>query len=281
MSRNQLFLIVGAVGIILIGAIAYAVLGPTEEASAPIEAIPIAQEPTNEPEPTPEPEPTATPEPDPTEEPIAEEVEMAEEADTEEPTPEPDPTAEPMAEEVTNGPITYEIVQSESEARFELDEDLRGEPITVIGVTDQVAAQLLLDPNDLSTAQIGVVSINARTLVTDADRRNQAIRNRILLTDQFEFITFEPANLVGLPDSVAEGDSAEFQIEGNLTIRDVTLPVIFDAVVTYTGADRIEGSAASIVLYADYGLVVPDLPFIANVEDELEIYLDFVATPIE
>ena len=44
-----------------------------------------------------------------------------------------------------------------------------------------------MDPSELSTAKIGVVLVNARALVTDNDRRNQAIRNLILNTDSLQF----------------------------------------------------------------------------------------------
>ena len=91
----------------------------------------------------------------------------------------------------------FEIVSAESEARFLINEVLRGDPVTVVGSTDQVAGQLAVDPGDLSSAQSGIIQVNTRTLATDNQFRNRAIKNRILLTDDHEFVTFAPTEVVG------------------------------------------------------------------------------------
>ena len=65
---------------------------------------------------------------------------------------------------------------------FELDEDLRGSRITVVGMTDQVAGEVALDFANLADTQVGTIQINARTLATDNNFRNRAIQNEILQT---------------------------------------------------------------------------------------------------
>ena len=79
---------------------------------------------------------------------------------------------------------TYTIDQASSEARFVIDEVLNGSPKTVIGATHQVAGQLIVDPTAPSTARVGTIQIDARTLSTDSDQRNNAIKNMILKTNQ-------------------------------------------------------------------------------------------------
>src|SRR5262249_12094652 len=90
----------------------------------------------------------------------------------------------------TSSAVLFQIVPEESTARFIIDEVLNGSPKTVVGTTDQVAGQLSVDAQNISETQIGVISINARTLTTDSDMRNRAISNRILYTDDYEYITF-------------------------------------------------------------------------------------------
>ncbi len=177
------------------------------------------------------------------------------------------------------GPVVYQIVQAESQVRFNIYELLRGSPKDVIGASNQVAGQVAVDPNDLSTAQIGEILINARTLATDDDRRNQAIRNRILFTDQYEFITFKPAQINGLSGSGAPGQSYSFQVAGDLTIRDVTKPVVFDVTLTAESAERLVGTAKSSIQRADFNLVVPNVPFVANVGEAVALEIDFVLAP--
>lgn len=175
------------------------------------------------------------------------------------------------------GLVVYEISQGESEVRFELDEDLRGTRITVVGTTDQVAGQLALDLSDLSTAQVGVIQINARTLATDNDFRNRAIQNEILDTGAFEFITFTPTAVNGLPASAATGEEISFTIDGDLTIRDVTAPVTFTVTATAVSATQITGTATATVLRETYGLNIPEVPNVANVENEVDLIITFVA----
>lgn len=204
---------------------------------------------------------------------VAEEppVEVEEAAETTE-------TTETSNETVAaGGLVVYEISQGESEVRFELDEDLRGTRITVVGTTDQVAGQLALDLSDLSTAQVGVIQINARTLATDNDFRNRAIQNEILDTGAFEFITFTPTAVNGLPASAAAGEEISFTIDGDLTIRDVTAPVTFTVTATAVSATQITGTATATVLRETYGLNIPEVPNVANVENEVDLIITFVA----
>jgi polyisoprenoid-binding protein YceI len=222
-------------------------------------------------------EPTAVVEPEPQVDPNVEE--------TTTPQPEPQEDAsfqedEPV-EQTSRSLITFEIVPAESQARFVIDEVLRGAPKTVVGTTDQVAGQLALDPVDLSSAQVGTIQVNARTLATDNDFRNRAIKNRILLTDSYEFVTFDPSEVIGLPEIGAVGESYTFQIAGDLTITDVTRPVTFDVVASATSEGQIEGTATTAFLYTDFELFIPDAPAVDTVEDEVRLELDFVAQAVE
>lgn len=235
-----------------------------EEASGPIEAVPLVVEaaPTTPAEAAEEAPEAAAPE-------VAE-VPAQEPAVSETP-------AETAADALAGGLAIYTISQDASQVRFELDEDLRGQRITVVGVTDQVAGELAVDLDDLSTVQVGVLQINARTLVTDNDFRNRAIQNEILDTGAYEFITFTPTAVNGLPSSAAVGEEIRFQIEGDLTIRDVTQPVVFEVTATAVSSTQIAGSATAVIERDAFGLRIPSVPSVANVEEEIELIIEFVA----
>jgi polyisoprenoid-binding protein YceI len=171
----------------------------------------------------------------------------------------------------------YSISQDASQVRFELDEDLRGERKTVVGVTDQVAGEIALDMADLSTAQVGVLQINARTLLTDNNFRNRAIQNEILDTGSFEFITFTPDAISGLPASVGVGEEVSFTIEGDLSIRDVTQRIVFTVVAKALSEGQLSGTASAVIDRAAFNLNIPSVPNVANVEEQVELYIDFVA----
>ena len=154
---------------------------------------------------------------------------------------------------------------------------MRGSRITVVGTTDQVAGQIALDFTDLSTAQVGEILINARTLVTDNNFRNRAIQNEILDTGEYEFISFVPTAVNNLPASAAVGEEISFTIDGNLTIRDITEAITFEVVATAVSEAQISGTATATVLRDTYGLTIPEVPNVANVENEVDLIINFVA----
>ncbi len=189
------------------------------------------------------------------------------------------PTAVSVASNaaVPTSEIRFQIVPEESKVSFVLQEDLRGQRIEVVGTTDQVAGEIAINPSDLSSAKIGVIQINARTLVTNDERRNRAIKNFILETNTHEFITFTPKSIEGLSGSGVANAPVTFKISGDLTIRNVTIPVVFEATVTAESADRLVGSASTVVNRSDFKLTIPSVPMVANVSEEVTLKLDFVA----
>ena len=177
-------------------------------------------------------------------------------------------------------PVTFNIVAAESQASFTLQEDLRGVRTTVIGSTDEVGGSINVVPGDPAASSIGTILVNARTLATDNSMRNRALRSMILRSsqDENEFIKFEPRALSNFSaDSLSAGDSVSFDISGDLTVSGVMQRVTFNAEVTLDSAAQISGSASVILLHGDFGLTIPDVPGVANVTDEVELRLDFVA----
>jgi polyisoprenoid-binding protein YceI len=175
------------------------------------------------------------------------------------------------------GTTTYTIQQASSEARFVIDEVLSGSPVTVVGATDQVAGQIALDLSDPSTAHVGTIQINARTLATDSTQRDNAIKNRILYTNDYEYITFEPTSLVGLPESVTVGESYRFQVVGQLSVAGQTHEATFDVTVTATAEGTLVGSATTTINYADWGISVPSVPMVTGLAETVTLEFDFVA----
>lgn len=218
--------------LLLFGAAACSVLQAPEEASAPIEAVPL-------------------------------EVDQTQ--------------GDAGADAPAGGLTVYEIVPTESQVRFELDEDLRGSRITVVGTTDQVAGELALNLSDLAQTEVGIIRINARTLETDNSFRNRAIQNEILETGAYEFITFTPTAVNGLPTSAAAGDTLTFTIDGDLTVRDVTNPVTFEVEATAVSESQVVGTATTVIDREAFGLAIPSVPNVANVEEQVELYIDFTA----
>lgn len=170
------------------------------------------------------------------------------------------------------------IASDESQVRFIIDEELLGSPKTVVGTTDQVAGDLLLDLDQPSNSQLGTLLINVRTLETDNEFRNRALRGQILQADraEFEFARFTPTEFLALPNDVMTGETVTFQITGNLTVRDVTQEVTFEAALTLVSETLLEGTASTTVSRTDFGLTIPEAPGVADVSDAVRLEIDFV-----
>jgi polyisoprenoid-binding protein YceI len=187
--------------------------------------------------------------------------------------------AEQSAAAASAGAITFQITPGAAEARFLIDEVLMGQDKTVVGVTQQVSGDLTVDPANPAAAQIGEIRIDARDLTTDDDRRTNQLRRNILRSgqDQYQYITFRPTSLSGMPAAVAVGETFTFQVTGDLTIIDTTLPVTFDMTVTPVAENTLQGSGAATVRYADFGISIPSVPFVAGVQDDVRLEIDFTA----
>jgi polyisoprenoid-binding protein YceI len=240
MTKNRVLIIGAVILIAALGVIAY-ILRPPVEASGEVTAIPL--------------------------EPKMEETEALL----------TEPTEKPMDEMVSSSSVVYVILQEESEVRFTLDEVLAGVPTTVIGVTNQVAGEIEINLENGTESRIGVITINARTLETDNSSRNRAINNSILQTNTYEFITFAPTSITGLPTAIVIGETYTIQITGDLTIRDVTQTVTFEVTGVVVSEDRVEGYAFTTILRSDFDLNIPSVPQVADVSDEVLLEIEFVA----
>jgi len=257
MQKRILFAI-GLILVLTIIAAALYILRPSEEASAPIEAVPINIDLPTKPEP---------------------EIKTE---NLEKPTTEQDlinTSSKDAMNGDTNGMIVFSIDQSDSSVSFTLDELLRNVPTTVIGSTNQVAGEIVIDVENPEKSQIGTILVNARTLATYNDFRNRAIKNEILKTGDFEFITFVPTRISGIPDNPQFGVEMVLQITGDLTIRDVTKETTFRTTITVASETQITGYASTMVRWSEFDITIPEVSSVADVDEEVMLEIEFSAHP--
>lgn len=194
------------------------------------------------------------------------------------PATEADPTTTTTG--VASSELAFVLDSAESVASFELGEILNGAPNQVVGTTREVAGQVRFDPADLETVTFSEILINARTFATDSSLRDRAIRSPVILgsgSDEFELIRFRPRAVEGLPAAVEIGDRLEFRVVGDLSIKGTTREVAFEVTAHWESGDRLSGRAVAIVERADFGIGIPNVPSVADVDEEVELVLEFVA----
>lgn len=171
----------------------------------------------------------------------------------------------------------YRISQEKSLVKFTMNELLNGKPFLVIGTTTQIVGDIAVKDGKI---QIGELAINAKTFVTDSPRRDGAIARFILKAETVgnEFITFKPS-LNDFVGSIESGKQVNFNLSGDLTVSSITKPVIFKVIATVTD-EQIIGTATVTIKRSDFNLKIPNLSFIANVDDEFPVTVSIVAPRI-
>lgn len=176
----------------------------------------------------------------------------------------------------------FRLASDQSTVSFTIEEVLNGMPTTVVGTTNDVAGDFVINFSDPPASQIGDIAINARTLATDNDRRDAAIGRFVLQSevDAYEFITFKATTLSGLPETLSDGDTVTFDITGDLTVAGTTQTITFKT-TTRVDEEVVMGEATTIVQYADFNLSIPQVPQVANVSDEVTLTINFAAERVE
>ena len=198
------------------------------------------------------------------------------------------------------GTIQYGVTSGDggdSRAQFLIREVIFGRENMVEGTTRQLDGSFLID-YDSHSVRVGQFEINVRDIRTrslDVDmsqerwsdgERDVVIRAQILQSgrDEFEFATFNPTDLAGVPGTFGIGDTLNIVLTGDLTIRGVTSSVDFDMELVLESEDMISGSASTTVLWEDFDITIPYVggsSDINSVDDSVELRLEFTAVQEE
>lgn len=180
----------------------------------------------------------------------------------------------------TNGSTLFALDQSHTTANFTIHEMLFGKPKTVVGKTQGVAGQILIDAHQPSRSKLSTIRVDMSTLATDDERRTHTLHSRILetYTAANQYATFVPTGYTGLPASMTISKPVTFRLHGNLTVHGVTLPETFTVTLTQINATQVTGTATTIVNYADFKLAIPNIPFVSDVGKSVVLTLDFAGT---
>ena len=166
-----------------------------------------------------------------------------------------------------------------TEARFKVEEVLARTGFKVAtGITDEVSGLIVFDP-DGGVADESRIVVQAGTLSTDSNRRDGYVRDRTLGTDTYPEVVFEPTAVSGLPVPLIDAaGSHEFTITGDLTIKDQTREVTWNAMAEFGEDGAVSGLASVEFTFDDFGMTKPSVAVVLSVEDTIRLEIDFVGT---
>jgi polyisoprenoid-binding protein YceI len=135
-----------------------------------------------------------------------------------------------------------------------------------------------VDFNNPQQSTISPITVDISQFASDSGRRDSAIRGRFLESSKFPTVTFTPTQIEGLPAQVQEGVEYPVKLTGDVTIRDVTRPMAFDATVKVEQKE-LKAQATTTFKMSDFGFGPISIAGILNTEDEVKITFDFKALP--
>ena len=208
------------------------------------------------------------------------------EAPVEEAEAEGDSDAAEESTEMVAGAQTFVVDSSASSASYVVEEEFLADALsklgidaglqTIVGTTTEVSGQLEVDPTSAAFSSASF-EVNLTGLTTDQDRRDGYIQDKGPQLGSFPIAMFVASEVVGAPESYADGEEVTFQLVGELTIRDSARTTTFDVTATVSG-DMITGMATSEpMLLSDFGIDPPNFANTLSVADEFHVEVALTA----
>ena len=172
----------------------------------------------------------------------------------------------------------FHIDASQSEVRYEVGEtlfDQNNRFNLAVGRTQGVSGDIFVHLDRPAASRLGEIVIDVSQFTSDETRRDNFIRRNGLQSALFPLAHFVPTAIRGLPEELVAGEPVSFMVSGDLTVKDVTLPVTW-SVTARQDADQITGSAETQILMSDFGVGPIRISFLAT-EDAVRLVFDFVA----
>jgi polyisoprenoid-binding protein YceI len=172
----------------------------------------------------------------------------------------------------------YAIVPEESTARYRAQEELAQVGANeAVGETQAIIGQIAFDADGLPLP-CSRFDVDLRTLKSDEARRDNYLYKNTLQTETYPLATFVLRGVEGMNGPLVEGQETPLILQGDLTVRDVTKPVAWQADVTLNG-DTLTGNAATSFTMQDFNIEKPSVPVVLSLDDTLQLEIDLTARP--
>lgn len=135
---------------------------------------------------------------------------------------------------VVAGPARYDVTPGADVnlVRFESKAPLE----SFDGKTRHVSGHVTCDPLALGDSIDVEITVDLATLDTGIDLRNRHMRENHLETDRFPRAVFRGGRLHDAPAALAEGQTARFEISGQLELHGISRPLRVPVSVTVRGS---------------------------------------------
>jgi polyisoprenoid-binding protein YceI len=102
------------------------------------------------------------------------------------------------------------------------------------------------------------------------------VRRNTLETERYPSVVFVPTELRGLPWPLPGAGTVAVTLVGDLTVRETTRRVSWEATASFRGATGLRVRARTAFPFAEFGLRVPRVSVVLGVEDTIRLEADLV-----
>jgi polyisoprenoid-binding protein YceI len=175
--------------------------------------------------------------------------------------------------------MIYAIVPEESTARYRVQEELAqvGEN-EAVGETQAIIGQFGFDADGLPLP-CSRFDVDLRTLQSDQAKRDNYLYRNTLEAETYPLATFVLRAVEGMAAPLEEGQETTLRLIGDLTLRDVTKLVAWEAKVTLVDG-ALTGTAATMFEMPDFGIEPPSVPVVLSLDETIRLEADLTARPV-
>lgn len=175
--------------------------------------------------------------------------------------------------------VVYAIVPEESMARYRVEEELTTVGTNeAVGETRAIIGQIAFGEDGLPLP-CSRFDVDLRTLQSDEAKRDNYLYRNTLEAETYPLATFVLRGIEGVQEPLAEGAATNLVLIGDLTLRDVTKLVAWEATATMTEG-TLTGSAATTFEMPDFSITPPSVPVVLSLDETIRLEIDLTARPV-
>ena len=183
----------------------------------------------------------------------------------------------PELEAASENQRMFRIDPNQSTARYQAFEEFFDATVgSPIGETSAIAGDILIDPGNPEESRFGTIVVNVESLVSDNSMRDSRLRKAYLESTRHPEVDMGFGQFLDLPGSFEEGEEYNLRLEGDLTVKGITAPTVWDIILEFD-TTYLRGSARTKVLMSTYDVGPISIAGLLKTRDEVSLSVDLVA----
>lgn len=173
------------------------------------------------------------------------------------------------------GRLRFVTAPEGNKARYRVREQLVGLqfPNDAVGETEAIEGGIVLEADGRVVKEESKFTVDLRTLKSDKSRRDGYVQRNTLNTAEFPHAVFVPTAIHGLTLPLPDSGELTLRLEGELTIRGVTRPTVWDLALRINRKEY-TGHAATVFDFGTFDLTIPRVRSVLSVVDEIRLEYD-------